>query len=94
MRKTINKIYDTETADIEIGKEYSEGKKYESVSLYYSPEADEYFLHIVFSDRREEIVPVSYAEIQDWWDDNGYGNEMAELADEIIEKKKQHVCLK
>lgn len=96
MKIEINKIYDTETAMLEVGADSSRGKKeqYESVMIYFSPEAEEYFLHIVHEDHSEEIVPVSDEDIDFWETEYVDGRmSMGQVADSALEKRNtEHVC--
>jgi len=93
MRKEITKIYDTDTGMIEVANHPRESSQYKTVALYYSPEADELFLYIDFSNGNQEIIPVGDEEISDWWENNSYGGNMGELADAMLAKKQLHSCL-
>lgn len=90
MRNTIEKIYDTETALPEVGSYSTRGKneQYESIMIYFSPEAEEYFLHIVHEDNSEEIVPVSDEDI-DFCETEFFAGRMSmgQIADAALEKR-------
>lgn len=95
MKIEINKIYDTETAMLEVGADSTKGKneQYESIMIYFSPEAEEYFLHIVHEDHSEEIVPVSDEDIDFWETEYVDGRmSMGQVADSVLEKRDaEHV---
>ena len=96
MRKTICKTFDTETAMLDMGAYSTKGKneQYESVMIYFSPEAEECFLHIVHEDHSEEIVPVSDEDIDFWETEYVDGRmSMGQVADSALEKRNtEHVC--
>ena len=76
---------------LEIGAYSVKGKneQYESVMLYFSTEAEEYFLHIVHEDHREEIVPVSDEDIDFWETEYVAGRmSMGQIADAALEKRE------
>ena len=85
------KIYDTETAMLDMGAYSTKGKKeqYESVMLYFSPEASEFFLHIVYEDHSEEIVPVNDENV-DFWETEYFTGRMSmgQIADAALEKRE------
>ena len=57
--------------------------------IYFSPEAEEYFLHIVHEDRSEEIVPVSNEDIDFWESEYVDGRmSMGQIADAALEKRE------
>jgi hypothetical protein len=91
----LNKIYNTETGMPEVGAYSTKGKneQYKSIMLYFSTEAEEYFLHIVHEDHREEIVPVIYEDHDFWLCEYFTGRmSMGQIADAALEKRDtEHV---
>ena len=88
MTLKLTKIYNTETALPEVGSYSTRGKneQYESIMIYFSPEAEEYFLHIVHEDHSEEIVPVSDEDIDFWETEYVDGRmSMGQIADAALE---------
>ena len=90
------KFYNKETAMLDMGAYSTKGKneQYESVMIYFSPEAEEFFLHVVHEDHSEEIVPACDEDIDFWETEYVDGRmSMGQIADAALEKREaEHVC--
>ena len=84
-------LYNKETAMLDMGAYNTKGKneQYESVMIYFSPEAEEFFLHVVHEDHSEEIVPISDEDI-DFWEAEYFTGRMSmgQIADAALEKRE------